>query len=233
MEALKNYTHSEKKCTTHLSDFRPISLLPVLSKVLEKILQTQILDYLQSHKLLSNFQSAYRSYHSTSTALLNISDDIRRAINEKLVCILVLLDFSKAFDKIDHQLLIKKLSDKFVFSSSALRLIFSYLNDRCQTVFIESSVSNTCKTGSGVPQGSVLGPFLFMMFINDLPEVINNCKYHLFADDLQIYKFCKASDLSNSVVAVNQNIQLISQWSSINKHCGLQPNTLMPTLGFN
>lgn len=207
----------KKQNASNLSDFRPISLLPVLSKVLEKILQTQILHYLESNKMLSSYQSAYRTNHSSITALLNISDDIRRAINDKQACTLVLLDFSKAFDKIDHKLLIKKLSDTFLFSLPASRLIFSYLYDRSQTVFLDSSVSNKCKLSSGVPQGSVLGPFLFMMFINDLTLMINHCKYHLFADDLQIYKFCSVNDIPNCIEKVNQDIQSILQWSTVNK----------------
>lgn len=207
----------KKKSTSCLSDYRPISLLPVLSKVLEKILQIQILQYLESNRMLSNYQSGYRANHSSITAVLNISDDIRRAIDDKQACTLVLLDFSKAFDKIDHQLLIKKLSNNFLFSSSASRLILSYLSDRCQTVELDSFVSSVRKIISGVPQGSVLGPFLFMMFINDLTHVINYCRYHMFADDLQIYKFCSLKDIPNCIEKVNQDIQSILLWSKTNK----------------
>lgn len=196
-----------------LSDFRPISVLPAISKVFEKIIKDQICSHLNCHKLLFCKQSAYRSGCSTTTAILDIIDDFKREIDKKRSGILVLLDFSNAFDSIDHAKLINKLVFNFKFSTSSANLIKSYLVGRSQYVYSNNSISSAFKIYSGVPQGSVLGPILFSLYINDLPQVVKYCHSHLFADDYQLYRFAKINEMTECVTKINLDITSIADWS--------------------
>ena len=154
-----------KKCTTpsSVSDFRPIALLCFLSKALEKIAHTQITEYLNEKNLHDPFQTGFRKYHSTQTALIKITDDIRMAINKKKIILLLLFDFSKAFDTISPTKMLCKLRH-LGFSRMALLWIKSYLQDRTQIVISKNNGnSEWLGTNLGVPQGSVLGPLLFSL----------------------------------------------------------------------
>lgn len=199
-----------------VSDYRPISLLPILSKVFEIILKQQIIEYLTDNNKFNKFQSAYRRFHSTSSALLNICDDIRHNMDSKKVTILALLDFSKAFDTINHYMLCQKLSTQFNFSSTAISLIFSYLSNRFQSVLSDDKLSDSLPVLSGVPQGSVLGPILFSLYISDVTECIKFCKYHLYADDLQIYNASQIMNVGLAVQFINGDLQRITDWAAQN-----------------
>ena len=199
-----------------INDYRPISILPAMSKVMEHIMSRQITSYLKSCFLLNDFQSAYRPGHSTSSAILTVIDDIRRKTDSGKLTVLVLLDFSKAFDSIDHLLLQNKLRSIFKFDTSSCHLISSYLTERLQITYIGNLKSDVIKINSGVPQGSVLGPLLFTMYINDLTNSINSCSYHLYADDLQIYLSCNIRDISYCIATINRDIENINLWSKSN-----------------
>lgn len=139
-------------------DFRPVSILCVLTKVQEKMVHCQICEYLQCHNILNPLQSGFRKGYSTTTALVKVADDIRRALDETKVSVLALLDLSKAFDKVHHGLLIEKLRT-IGFSDSVLCWCHSYLTERCQRVVAgENFTSDFAFIETGVPQGSVLGP---------------------------------------------------------------------------
>jgi retron-type reverse transcriptase len=175
-----------------LHDYRPISILPCLSKVLEKITKNQILTHIDKFNLLHRFQSGFREGHSTTTALAKIIDDFSSYVANGMVSLLVLLDFSKAFDSVDHGILLDKLFKQFNFSSPSIRLLASYLTDRYQIVKLNEKLSEPSCLISGVPQGSILGPILFSMFINDIANSLTSVKFHLFADDVQIKSFSRA-----------------------------------------
>lgn len=130
------------KSPTEIKDFRPITILPTLSKIFEVVLKNQISQFLHSNKLLSQFQSGFRPHHSTTSALLHITDDIRMNLNNKYSTLLILLDFSKAFDTINHNILLNKLLDEFNFSSSAVNLIGSYLSSRTHLCFSNGKYSS-------------------------------------------------------------------------------------------
>ena len=168
-----------------LDDFRAIHLIPVVSKALENLLSKQIVTFVASNKLLTKYQSGFRPAHSTAAALLNITDDILRNFGRREVAFLMLLDFTKAFDTVNHAVLRGKLRDEFHFEHPALNLISSFLNGRSHCVQIDDFVSSVLTTSKGVPQGSALSSLLFSLFINDLPDVLEKAKPHMYADDVQ------------------------------------------------
>lgn len=192
-------------------DFRPISLLCALSKALEKLVHDQMVAYLTQNKLLDRYQSGFRGGHSTTSALLNVCEDIRGAMDRKMMTILVLFDFSKAFDRVDHDILLSKLESLKV-SGVSLSWFHSYLRSRKQCVFYKDGHSNWLELLMGVPQGSVLGPLLFSIYILGICDSLKLASYHLYADDLQIYLSFPLSSLSKSVEQLNVEIREILLW---------------------
>lgn len=177
------------KCTQpkQIEDLRLISLLPVFSKILEKVMSAQLREHLTTNNLLPLRQSGFRPAHSCTTALLDITDDILSATDRGEVTVMILLDFSKAFDTVDHETLLAVLP-RFGLSESALSLISSFLDERVQYVRVGSQVSNCKAVKRGVPQGSILGPLLFTIYTSVIPDFIQSCKIHMYADDTQLYK---------------------------------------------
>jgi hypothetical protein len=168
-------------------DYRPVSILCVLAKAIEKIVYHQTVEFIEFHNILPKYQSGFRKGYSTTTALIKVIDDIRKSADKRMVNILLLLDMSKAFDCVHHTLLIKKLRH-INFSSSVVNWFKSYLHDRCTRVFVNNDVkSDWSALETGVPQGSVLGPLLFALYLFDMPQVLKYCRYHQYADDLQLY----------------------------------------------
>ena len=197
------------------ADFRPISLLPAISKVMEKIAAKQMVDYLKAKMLLDKNQSAYKQNHSTLTALLKITDDIYDALENTEITILVLLDYSKAFDCANHRLILAKLQ-KCGFHPEALKWLESYLTKRSQKVVTEENASPWKYMVNGVPQGSILGPLLFTILISDIRHVIKNGKYHLYADDTQMYYRCKVDKITQTIQNINSDLDRIGDFSARN-----------------
>lgn len=195
---------------------RPISILCALSKVFERLLKSQICRFVEQNKLISSFQSGYRPKHSSKTAMLKIFDDVGFVLDNGKPVVLILLDYSKAFDTISHKILCRKLRHNFNFSMHATNLIESYLKDRTQTVFSNEMFSAMIPIASGVPQGSILGPILFSLYINDLPSVLKHCKIHLFADDVQLYYDCNDNSASSISRKINSDLARVEEWSSKN-----------------
>ena len=198
-----------------MRNYRPISNLPFLSKVLERIVLKQFLQHLESHSLLEPFQSAYRKCHSTETALLRLVNDLLQASDTVHVSILSLIDLSAAFDTIDHGILINRLHTTFGCSGKVLDWFTSYSTCRTQSVFVghESTLS---ALKCGVPQGSVLGPLLFTLYMQSLSNVI--CKsghsYHFFADDSQLHNSSIPSDFQALVHSFKDCIEDVAEWMS-------------------
>jgi Reverse transcriptase (RNA-dependent DNA polymerase) len=204
------------KDPSRLKDYRPISILPALSKVLENIMKEQIMNFCNERNLLNRFQSGFRPGYSTTTALLKITDDISMELDRRFITILALLDFSKAFETVNFKLLCQKLKTIFFFSDSAIELIKSYLMGRTQCVYANGTFSSFLPVTQGVPQGSILGPLLFSLFINDISNSILFSNYHIYADDVQIYLSGSEENIESVVNQLNIDLASISDWSTRN-----------------
>jgi hypothetical protein len=202
-----------------MKNYRPVSNLPFLSKVLERLVLEQLLQHLESNDLLEPFQSAYRKYHSTETALVRVVNDLLQACDRGQVAILSLLDLSAAFDTIDHDILCNRLHNTFGCSDKVLEWFRSYLTDRTQSVNVLNAKSNPSLLKYGVPQGSVLGPVLFTMYMKPLSNVFKSSShlYHFFADDSQLYNSTHPSSIPNLVSDIANCIENVAAWMKSNK----------------
>lgn len=198
------------------NDYRPISILPVFSKVFESLIADQITTYLDYNRLLSPLQSGFRSAHSCTTAALKVMDDIRPEYDLGNLSLMCLLDFSKAFDKVDHSILCQKLKHYFGFTETALTLMKNYLSGRAQKVVVGDKQSMLRGITSGVPQGSVLGPLLFSIFINDIFSVCNYARVHAYADDIQLYLSNRVGLTEDLCYKLNEDLTSISNWAKLN-----------------
>ncbi|KAK7113027.1 hypothetical protein V1264_012392 [Littorina saxatilis] len=202
-----------------LKNYRPVSNLSFLSKITEKLVLSQLSDYLHSHNLFPTTQSAYRAGHSTETALVRVMNDLLRAMDGGNLSILTLLDLSAAFDTIDHQILLDRLHLSFGLSGTALTWFQSYLSDRTQTVSAGNHTSKTSTLSLGVPQGSVLGPVLFILYTKPLSTLISHhsVSSQTFADDTQLRGSCPPDRLDSTIRRVQDCVDDVKRWMTCNK----------------
>ena len=172
-----------------MKNYRPVSNLPFISKVLEKVVVKRLDDHMLDNNLYSSGQSAYRERHSTETALLKVQSDILTALNSGSGAVLLMLDLSAAFDTIDHGILLSRLNNLYGISGDALDWFKSYLSSRVQRVIIGDTVSECKDLNFGVPQGSVLGPKIYCMYTKPISDIIagHGFSHHCYADDTQLY----------------------------------------------
>lgn len=198
------------------NEYRPIAILPYLSKVFEKIMYKQMIQHIEKNSLLSDKQSGFRQKRSCVTTLIDVSEEIRASIDNEKMSFLTLLDHSKAFDSVDYDILLIKLRKMFGFSSCALKLIYEYLTNRQQVVMSDQNKSFPVSVSCGVPQGSILGPLLFSLYINDLPNVIKTCNIHMYADDVQLYTSCAIGDVNYCIQNINMDLKSVFDWAKGN-----------------
>ena len=203
----------------NLSNYRPVSNIPFMSKLLEKVVLLQLNDHLISNGLYDPFQSAYRANRSTETALLRILHDLLLATDSGQVSLLTLLDLSAAFDTIDHSILLSRLHDSFGISNIALTWFKSYLSGRKQTVSVNGILSSPTSLDCGVPQGSVLGPVLFSLYTTPLADIIrrHNTSHHCYADDTQLYTSDTPENINLLVKITSDCFLDIQSWMTKNK----------------
>lgn len=199
---------------TDLSNYRPISVLPVFSKVIEKCLYNRLSKFLEKYDILSTSQYGFRSGHSTSSALIDLVNKVSSTVDSHQILVGLFLDLSKAFDTLDHSILLAKLHN-YGIRGILLNLFENYLVNRKQFVIANNIQSELKTIGCGVPQGSILGPLLFLIYINDICNVTKKLKYILYADDTSL--FMSDTNIDNLILNFNLELQNVSQWLLVNK----------------
>ena len=202
-----------------LNNYRPISLLPTISKIFERVMFTQLYSYLNAHNLLSEQQYGFRSQHSTELACVKLVDYITTEmdnIKKIKTPTAIFLDLSKAFDTLNFNILLNKLQ-YYGIHGIALSLIKSYLTNRFQYVQFENSESDLLEIKTGILQGSILGPLFFSIMINDLVKSSNKFKFLMYADDTTIYFNLEDFPLEDREVLINDELEKVNKWLKLNK----------------
>ena len=198
------------------NSYRPISVLPLLSKSFEKHVHQALYSYMRSNNLLYNLHSGFRRLHSTETALVRLIDQLLSDMDKDQVSGLVFIDYKKAFDLIDHDILLSKL-ETYGVAPKELLLFKNYLKGRRQSVVIDGVQSEYRLITHGVPQGSVLGPLLFIIFVNDLPHAVSRSIVDIYADDTTLSTSAQVSDLPAIQQRLQDDIKKIANWTSENR----------------
>ena len=200
-----------KKGDRHTAaNYRPVSLTCVCCKLLEHIVCRQILNHLEQHNILTSLQHGFRSGHSCETQLITTTNDIMKTFDRKEQTDLVILDFSKAFDTVPHRKLLHKLNH-YGIDGKVNNWIKAFLMDRQQQVMVEGEFSDSCSVDSGVPQGTVLGPLLFLCHINDLPNCVKST-VRLFADDCLLYRTIRTI---RDQIQLQNDLKSLEEWASL------------------
>ena len=204
----------KSKSKDDVGNYRPISLLPTFSKILEKLLHKRIYKFLQKNNILYNSQYGFRAKHSTNDAITEFITDVTNNLEKKSNTLSIFLDLSKAFDTIDHNILLTKLN-RYGIRGTPLKWFESYLTSRKQYVKINKSKSTINDIACGVPQDSVLGPLLFILYTNDLPNSLEHTHAILFADDTTIY--LNSNNINSLYENVNKDLNSLYEWFNTNK----------------
>ncbi len=203
-----------------LKNYRPISNLNFLSKLIEKVVMNRLDEHMNNNNLHDLFQSAYRGQHSTETAILKIHNDIIDSLDSRKCTLLASLDLSAAFDTVDHTVFLKRLRQQYGVQGSAFQWFSSYLHDRHQSVVIKGCKTEPTILKYGVPQGSVIGARMYTMYTKPLSEITkkHNVLYHSYADDTQLYVQCENTDAGRTaaIEKLQSCISEICDWMKLN-----------------
>ena len=198
---------------TNVENYRPISLLNSFSKIYEKLMHTRLFEFFELNNSLYENQYGFRSGRSCEHALLNAQNILLESLSKRQISLLLLIDFSKAFDMVEHPILLQKL-EHYGIRGPALKWLESYLSNRKQFVSVNGAESSTLSIDFGVPQGSILGPLLFIIYINDIPNISEFAKFILYADDANIIL------TANTIEEINSQLEILifnlQQWVASN-----------------
>jgi hypothetical protein len=197
-----------------IKNYRPVSVLPLFSKIFERVMYDRIIKFITKHDILYKHQYGFREKHSTAMALMILTDNILSAIDQGKYYLGVFLDFSKAFDTVNHGILLNKL-EQYGIRGLASKWLTSYLTGRFQFVNFNNCKSNDQLISCGVPQGSILGPLLFLLYINDIANISNLLTPILFADDSSL--FISGNNLEQIINNLNSELQKVKNWVDANK----------------
>ena len=203
-----------KSKSSLVSNYRPISLLPAFSKILEKNIHHRLYDFLTSNNLLIPNQYGFRKSLSTDLAIIQLYDEIVQSLSKKEHSIGIFMDLSKAFETIDHQILLKKLNN-YGIRGTALAWFNDYLNNRQQYVSLQSEESSKLTIKCGVPLGSILGPLLLLVYVNDIIQSSPLLTFILFADDTNV--FYSHKNLHTLITTLNTELEKVHTWFKCNK----------------
>ena len=198
----------------NVSNYRPVSILPQFSKILEKIFEKRLREFIDKNDLLFDGQYGFRTNRSTGLAINEMVDTLIQAVDDNKFCIGVFIDLKKAFDTVDHSLLIKKLRYYGVRGITS-KFLDSYLNNRKQFVSYNNANSSEQTIKCGVPQGSILGPLLFILYINDMYKISRLLHFIIFADDTNIFHI--GNNATNLIHVVNTELEKLTVWFEVNK----------------
>ena len=198
------------------NNYRPISLLPVLSKICERVAHDQLTSFLIANQRLSPKQCGNKKWNSTETSILQTTDAILEATDKKQLTATVLLDMSKAFDSVNHGILLSKLQD-IGLSPTAIKWFCSYLQSRYQVVKIHNATSAQLPITCRVPQGSILGPLLFSIYTNDLPNIPHHSSPQCYVDDTKLTLNFNLQNQANAIAKLNEDLCRISNWTFRNQ----------------
>ncbi len=202
---------------SELANYRPISNLLFMSKILEKVVSAQLCSFLQNNYLYEEFQSGFRPHHSTETALVKITNDLLLASDQGCISLLVLLDLSAAFDTIDHDILIERLQNYMGIQGQALRWFRSYLSNHYHFVYLNEESSQLSPVKYGVTQGSVLGPLLFSIYMLPLGNIIRKygISFHYYVDDTLLY-ISTRPDETSKLFKLTECVKNVKDWMTNN-----------------
>ena len=217
-----------------LKNYRPISNLSYISKIIEKCVHQQMTSYIEKENLFAKHQSGYRKFHSCETAVTKIHNDILIMMDKRSNVVLLLLDLSAAFDTINHSLLLKKLQSMYGINGIVLSWFKSYLSGRSFKVKVKMSSSSPCVFEIGVPQGSILGPLLFILYTKDLEEIVEKYGFsiHLYADDTQIYLAFDVHSSNPDFTSIKSCFKDIKDWMALNFLKLNEDKTLFLDIGY-
>ena len=214
MKLAKVIPFFKKGCVLTASNYRPISLLSVFSKITEKAMHERLYKFLEKHETSYSLQFGFRANHSITYALVSLTEAIKNSLDNKKFGCGIFIDLQKAFDTVNHEILLTKL-EHYGIRGTVLDWFKSYLSDRIQYVSVNGSNSSYLSVTCGNPQGSVLGPLLFLIYINDLPLSSSKLTFHLFADDTNIY--CESDNICQLQRTVNKELRKVKLWLDVNK----------------
>ena len=200
--------------TQDVNNYRPISLLSIFDKIIEKLIHKRLYTFLEKNNILFHNQFGFRKNNSTVYALAQITESIKESIDRGKFGCGIFIDLRKAFDTVNHKILLTKL-EHYGIRGNILNWFQSYLSNRKQYVTINGKSSEPLEINCGVPQGSVLGPLLFLLYINDLPNISNVLNFYLFADDTNIYY--ESDSLNDLEKTINKELNKLYLWLNVNR----------------